>query len=232
MANGFAVGVMATMHRGACVLSRRSFRPWGHAAAAIAVTVVITVFLRDALTGYSARVQVVGLVTALQCGLASITLAQWDGDASDEERVGRRLVALAFAGLGVMQLLRALAHSPLVGAVEPAILSRTPLSAGVATGFLIWSLSVPVLVFYIHEARARQALRTTVGDLHEALAEVKALRQLLPVCASCRRVRDVRNEWSTLETYLTQQAGVRVTHGLCPECVARLYPELIDPAKS
>jgi hypothetical protein len=62
--------------------------------------------------------------------------------------------------------------------------------------------------------------------LDQALANVKTLSGLLPICASCKRIRDDRGYWSQIETYLTRHTEADFSHGLCPECVARLYPEL------
>lgn len=232
LANGLAIGVMGAMHHSACVLCRQSFRPWPHAVAAMVVTVVVSAFLLDAASAYDARVQLVGSVTALQCAFVAATMNRRDAETGDEEMFGRRVAAVAFAGLGALQLTRVLAHSPIIDVIEPAILAQTPLAAGVASGFLCWTLIVPILLFHIHEARGRQALRTTVGELRNTLAEVKTLRELLPMCASCRRIRDDGDEWSSLEKYLVKNAGVQISHGLCSECMARLYPEFIDPGKS
>lgn len=227
-ANGLAVGLMGVMHRGACQLCRQRFRPWVHVAAAAIVTAVIVLFFQDAASGYDRRVQIVGLVTALQCAVVAATLCRRDAETGNQEHLGRRVAAAAFAGLGALQVLRVLAHSEVLGVHEPSILAQTALSASAAAGFLIWSLTVPVVVFYVQEARARQALGTTLGTLQEALDDVRVLRELLPVCASCRRIRDEADRWSDLETYLITRAGVRMTHGLCPECLPRLYPELVD----
>lgn len=55
--------------------------------------------------------------------------------------------------------------------------------------------------------------------------ELEELRRLIPVCAGCKRVRDDKGYWLAVDTYLRDAAGKGVTHGLCGECVERLYPE-------
>lgn len=67
---------------------------------------------------------------------------------------------------------------------------------------------------------AQNALR----EMQEA--EVQKLRQLLPICSSCRKVRDDQGYWGVLETYLHEHSDMRFTHGLCPECSRRLFPEV------
>ncbi|EDY17464.1 response regulator receiver protein [Chthoniobacter flavus Ellin428] len=55
--------------------------------------------------------------------------------------------------------------------------------------------------------------------LTEALAEVKQLTGLLPMCACCRRVRDEKNYWSEFSSYIAKHTDLRLTHGLCEECM-------------
>lgn len=65
---------------------------------------------------------------------------------------------------------------------------------------------------------ARREREELVVELQQALAEVRTLREFLPICAYCHRVRDDKNYWSQLETYLHDHAGVILSHGVCPEC--------------
>lgn len=70
------------------------------------------------------------------------------------------------------------------------------------------------------ELRVEQRTR----QLQDTLDHVKRLQGLLPVCAWCKKVRDDHNYWRTLESYLTEHADVRVTHGICPDCYQRSTP--------
>ncbi|MBN1631532.1 MAG: GAF domain-containing protein [Thermoleophilia bacterium] len=63
-------------------------------------------------------------------------------------------------------------------------------------------------------------------ELEQALSEVKTLQGLLPICASCKKIRDDEGYWNQLEIYLKKHAGVKFSHSLCPECEKHLYPEL------
>ena len=65
-----------------------------------------------------------------------------------------------------------------------------------------------------------------IGELKAALGEVRALEELLPICASCKKVRDDNGYWSQLDVYLRTRAAVEFTHGICPDCDARLYGHL------
>ena len=78
------------------------------------------------------------------------------------------------------------------------------------------------------QARVRVGLRTVglqetlaaqAATLREALTHVKQLRNLLPICAYCKRIRDDQNYWQTVEHYLNEHAGVVFSHGYCPSCI-------------
>lgn len=83
-------------------------------------------------------------------------------------------------------------------------------------------------------ARVKSALRLkkeiddrkkTILELQEALSSIKTLSGLLPICASCKKIRDDSGYWSQVETYITQHTGASFTHGFCPECTDRLKSE-------
>lgn len=69
-------------------------------------------------------------------------------------------------------------------------------------------------------------LRRLNRELRETLDEVRQLRKMLPICASCKRIRDDDGYWQDVADYLHQHAALDFTHGLCPDCLARLYPDL------
>jgi len=71
-------------------------------------------------------------------------------------------------------------------------------------------------------------LRKKNAELEAALAEVKELRGMLPICAWCKSVRDVSGLWNRLEAYLAKHSHATFTHGICPTCAARLAREVED----
>jgi PAS domain S-box-containing protein len=62
-------------------------------------------------------------------------------------------------------------------------------------------------------------------ELQNALAKVKALRGLLPICASCKKIRDDKGYWTQVEVYILEHSDAEFTHGICPECAKKLYPD-------
>lgn len=71
-------------------------------------------------------------------------------------------------------------------------------------------------------------LRRLNEELQEALAKVKTLSGLLPMCASCKKIRNDRGYWQQVEIYIRDHSDADFTHGLCPACAKRLYPGFVD----
>ncbi|MGH7266304.1 MAG: response regulator transcription factor [Candidatus Rokuibacteriota bacterium] len=90
--------------------------------------------------------------------------------------------------------------------------------------------------FDVEELRARvgvgarmvelqQALSDRVRALEDALARVTRLQGLLPICGWCKRIRNDRNYWQQVESYIAEHSGARFTHGICPECREKVTQE-------
>ena len=67
-----------------------------------------------------------------------------------------------------------------------------------------------------------RALARKVGDLESALADVRKLKSLLPICMYCKSVRDDQDYWHTIDEYIHAQTGTDFSHGICPSCMAKL----------
>jgi len=58
------------------------------------------------------------------------------------------------------------------------------------------------------------------------MARVKQLSGLLPICASCKKIRDDQGYWTQIEAYIRDRSEAEFSHGICPECAKKLYPEI------
>ncbi len=80
--------------------------------------------------------------------------------------------------------------------------------------------------------RVEREKERLIGELRETLARVKQLEGLLPVCAGCNEIRvetsGEPDRWVSLEAYVLEKTSVEFSHGLCPSCIRRLYPDLAD----
>jgi len=74
---------------------------------------------------------------------------------------------------------------------------------------------------FVEEDRER-----LIVELYKSLEKVKTLTGLLPICAGCKKIRDDQGYWTQVEDYIARHSDVTFTHGLCPDCVSGLYPEV------
>ena len=73
---------------------------------------------------------------------------------------------------------------------------------------------------------AEEARNKLIGQLKDALSNVKRLSGLLPICASCKKIRDDKGYWRQIEQYIAEHSEADFTHGLCPQCIKELYSDL------
>ena len=100
--------------------------------------------------------------------------------------------------------------------------------------FLLSFIAFPILYFLAFRPltkhiTARRLIESEkdifIEKLDETLAEVKALRGIIPICASCKKIRDDQGYWHQVEAYVSAHSSARFSHGLCDECLKKLYPD-------
>lgn len=65
-----------------------------------------------------------------------------------------------------------------------------------------------------------------ISELQDALAKVRTLSGMLPICASCKKIRDDKGYWNQIESYISKHSQAEFSHGICPQCARKLYPDL------
>ncbi len=78
----------------------------------------------------------------------------------------------------------------------------------------------------VEREKAEHEREKVIVELRQALAQVKRLSGFLPICASCKKIRDDKGYWQQVEAYIRDHSEAQFSHGLCPECAKKLYPEL------
>jgi two-component system sensor histidine kinase VicK len=73
--------------------------------------------------------------------------------------------------------------------------------------------------------KMEQEREKLIAELQKALATIKKLFGILPICSSCKKIRDDKGSWNQLESYIQEHSEAKFSHGLCPDCAKRLYPE-------
>jgi len=69
-----------------------------------------------------------------------------------------------------------------------------------------------------------QELKKRTQELEQALREVKVLRGFIPICASCKKIRNDRGYWQLVEAYIREHSEAEFSHGICPDCIKKFFP--------
>ena len=93
--------------------------------------------------------------------------------------------------------------------------------------FWVWILGITGIVSAYFIARREYGKRSAlIEQLQKALTEVKTLSGFIPICASCKKVRNDDGYWDQIEQYIRDRSDAQFSHSICPECREKLYPEL------
>jgi uncharacterized membrane protein YqhA len=100
-----------------------------------------------------------------------------------------------------------------------------------SVSMLPWGLAFMVLnaVIGLFLGKMKQADKEkseVIAELKKALEEIKTLSGFLPICASCKKIRDDKGYWNQIEAYISEHSAAEFSHGICPECVEKLYPDI------
>lgn len=157
---------------------------------------------------------------------------------SPEEARGKNIIELLTPARDLEKRLAAFRES-LVSGQDATINQMTEWTVRRKDGYEIMielSLSVAMLGghrFFLaverditERKKSEMELELLIKSLEDALANVKTLRGLVPICAACKKIRDDQGYWNRVESYISAHSEARFSHGICPECVRKLYPEI------
>ncbi|NQT70581.1 MAG: hypothetical protein HQ552_13520 [Desulfobacteraceae bacterium] len=91
---------------------------------------------------------------------------------------------------------------------------------------IVTGLVKPYDLLFRKIKKSEKELRLERDNLQKALAEIKTLRGILPICSHCKKIRDDRGYWNILEKYIQKYSDAKFSHSICPECVKEHYPAL------
>jgi PAS domain S-box-containing protein len=87
----------------------------------------------------------------------------------------------------------------------------------------------PCILSSIHDISERKLAEEErerlISEREKVIAEIKTLSGLLPICASCKKIRDDKGYWNRIESYIEKHSAAEFSHGICPDCMKKLYPE-------
>ena len=172
----------------------------------------------------------------------------------DQVRLHRPALVLLDVNLGDgdgVEVARRLKADPDLAGIFVILVSGTRTTAddqvrgladGLADGYITRPVGKPELLArveaFLRISATQEALRTSeaevrklnavleqrVAELSEAAEKVKLLSGLIPICASCKKVRDDKGYWSQVEVYIREHSEATFSHGICPECTKTLFP--------
>jgi CheY-like chemotaxis protein len=80
----------------------------------------------------------------------------------------------------------------------------------------------------LYKHRAEQEREQLIAELQQAMMTIKALSGIIPICASCKKIRDEAGDWYPPEVYIRDHTDAEFSHGLCPGCAHTLYPDFFE----
>ena len=144
-----------------------------------------------------------------------------------EMRIASRLTGTVVAGCGLFLIFRGpatvwlfpLSSSMAANAIQEIVfLGSMAVSLLGAFGFIMMNAAAVE-----HEMKGiDERLRATLHELEQKMLQIKTLSGMLPICASCKKIRDDRGYWNSIEVYLHNHSEAEFSHGLCPECAQKL----------
>lgn len=87
--------------------------------------------------------------------------------------------------------------------------------------FAIWT----VTVLSLQRKKNLEEKEEAIKQREKAVSDLKILKGFIPICSSCKKIRDEEDQWSQMEVYISKHSEADFSHGLCPDCVKTLYPD-------
>jgi hypothetical protein len=152
---------------------------------------------------------------------------------------GRAVGILVFAGYAFAGLVRAVTASFDAAWEEHFYVNQTSEQSLYFLVSVIFASLMPITVYVLHTERSTDALEKNAQQLAEekeklqiSLEEVKTLRGIIPICMHCKKIRNDEGFWEDVAVYIQNHSYADMSHGLCPDCLERLYPDVYIKLKS
>lgn len=101
----------------------------------------------------------------------------------------------------------------------------------IVTTLTILGICISIIIAVIailQVGKSEQRLVDKNRELERALTEIKTLQGIIPICAHCKQIRDDAGIWSKIEEYIDSHSDAKLSHGICPDCLKKFYPEIYE----
>ncbi len=127
--------------------------------------------------------------------------------------IPKKKFTIAMAIISSVLTIAGFFYSPVGGEMWKVIFNRS------LALFAIWTTAILTL----QRKKIEEDRLTAVQDAKELLEETKVLRGLLPICASCKKIRDDNGYWNQIEVFIEKHSDAQFSHGICQDCIEKLY---------
>jgi hypothetical protein len=152
---------------------------------------------------------------------------------------GRLVGILVFACYAFIGIMRAISASFDVAWEKHFYISQTTVQSLYFLISVIFASLMPITVYVLHTERSTDALIKNAEQLAQekqklqsSLEEIKTLRGIIPICMYCKKIRNDEGFWEDVAVYIQNHSYADMSHGLCPDCLNRVYPDVYDKMKS
>lgn len=135
------------------------------------------------------------------------------------------LLDVMMPGMSGFDVCRELKKEPRTREIPVIFLTALSDTEHMLEGFAVGGVDYVTKPFKAAELLARVKVHVSLRRAHQ---EIVRLQEILPICASCKKIRDDDGFWVQVEKYLSERADLRFSHGICPDCIQKLYPELAE----
>jgi len=160
-----------------------------------------------------------------------------------KEAPGLVLLDIMMPGMDGFEVCRRLKEDPATAGIPIIFLTALNETSDKVKAFSLGGVDYITKPFQSEEVAARVKTHLTLrllqlqlekknAELRQAFDEIKILRGFIPICASCKRIRNDKGFWEQIESYISNHSEAKFSHGICQECAQKLYPQIFAGAKN
>lgn len=218
VANFFIVASACFVARGLELFTNGKRSLWLFVSLVIATAILFTYFTYNT-PSVTARIIVLSVILAILYGYSGFIVLKYVPCLVKDQST---LLFVGVAILSAWNALRVFQTAFIEGHITDFM--TAPVFQGVSvTVFLCGYVLVIIGLIILNFQRVE-------FDLSAAAEEVKTLRGIIPICSSCKKIKDDQGTWGQIETYIRDRSHAEFSHGMCPECMNKLYPDFADEA--
>ena len=143
-------------------------------------------------------------------------------DLAAKEKPDLILLDIFMPGMDGIEICRRLKADPAIQDIPVIFVTSQSGSDEVLAGFEAGAVDYVTKPFRIPELLARVHVQ---AELRRVQREIRSLRGILPTCAHCKKIRDEKGIWHSIESYISQHSEAHFSHGICPDCISIYFPD-------